>query len=268
MLIDWFTVAAQAVNFLILIGLMKRFLYGPILNAIDAREKRIADDTAAAARLKAEAEKESGDFKKKNADFDAARARLTADAEAAAKTEGVRLLEEARQAANALSEKLRKASESSERELHEQVRVRTQRGVFAVARKALAELAGASLEDRLCEAFALRLRELDAAKKREFADALKAQTDSALVRSAFDLPPEARARVQKAANETFSADVRLRFEAAPSLIGGIELSTGGRKVGWTIADYLASVENAASALLKEKTKPDAASAPSAAGKSA
>jgi len=38
MLIDWFTVVAQVINFLILVWLMKRFLYKPILNAIAARE--------------------------------------------------------------------------------------------------------------------------------------------------------------------------------------------------------------------------------------
>ncbi len=42
MLIDWFTVGAQAVNFIILVWLLERYLYKPIRNAIDAREKRIA----------------------------------------------------------------------------------------------------------------------------------------------------------------------------------------------------------------------------------
>ena len=42
MLIDWFTIAAQAVNFLILIWLMKRYLYQPILRAIASREQLIA----------------------------------------------------------------------------------------------------------------------------------------------------------------------------------------------------------------------------------
>ena len=46
MLIDWFTVGAQAVNFLILVWLLRQFLYKPILNAIDAREKRIASELA------------------------------------------------------------------------------------------------------------------------------------------------------------------------------------------------------------------------------
>ena len=41
MIIDWFTVGAQLFNFSILVWLMKRFLYHPILNAIETREKNI-----------------------------------------------------------------------------------------------------------------------------------------------------------------------------------------------------------------------------------
>ena len=55
MLIDWFTVGAQVLNFLVLVWLMKRFLYKPILDAIDAREKGIATELADADAKKAEA---------------------------------------------------------------------------------------------------------------------------------------------------------------------------------------------------------------------
>ena len=55
MLVDWFTVAAQVVNFVILVWLLKRFLYQPILHAIDAREQRIALSLADAAAKEAEA---------------------------------------------------------------------------------------------------------------------------------------------------------------------------------------------------------------------
>jgi len=65
MLIDWFTVGAQIVNFLILVWLLKHFLYKPILDAIDAREKRIAAELADADAKKAEAEKERTDFEDK-----------------------------------------------------------------------------------------------------------------------------------------------------------------------------------------------------------
>ena len=55
MLIDWFTVGAQALNFIVLVWLMKRFLYRPVLDAIAAREQRIAQQLAEAATQMAEA---------------------------------------------------------------------------------------------------------------------------------------------------------------------------------------------------------------------
>ena len=75
------------------------------------------------------------------------------------------------------------------------------------------------------------------------------------MRSAFDLPAEQRAAIQKALNETFSADIRVRFETAPDLISGIELTANGRKVAWSIADYLASLEKGVGELLKEQDEP-------------
>ena len=57
MLINWFTVLAQAINFLILVWLLKRFLYKPILHAIDEREKGIATQLADVEAKKAVAQK-------------------------------------------------------------------------------------------------------------------------------------------------------------------------------------------------------------------
>src|SRR3990172_6125549 len=102
MLIDWFTVGAQVLNFLVLVWLMRRFLYRPILNAIDAREKRIAKELADAAAKQAEARDEREEFQSKNEEFDRQRAALLAKATDEANTERQRLLDEARKAADAL----------------------------------------------------------------------------------------------------------------------------------------------------------------------
>src|ERR1700684_4177373 len=101
MLIDWFTVCAQALNFLILVWLMKRFLYKPILHAIDVREKRIAAELADADKKKTEAQKESDEYKKKNEEFDEQRAGLLSQATQDAQNERERLLSGARKAAAA-----------------------------------------------------------------------------------------------------------------------------------------------------------------------
>ncbi len=65
MLIDWFTVGAQLLNFLILVWLMKRFLYKPVLDAIDAREKLIATELADAAAKKTKRKKSATIFSTK-----------------------------------------------------------------------------------------------------------------------------------------------------------------------------------------------------------
>ena len=105
MLIDWFTLAAQALNFLILVWLMKRYLYAPILLALDAREKRIAAELADADARKAEAQQERDAFQSKNDAFDRQRAALLRQATDEAGAEHQRLLDEARQAAAAARDK-------------------------------------------------------------------------------------------------------------------------------------------------------------------
>src|SRR5271166_2137256 len=257
MLIDWFTVAAQALNFLILVWLMKRFLYEPILHAIDEREKRIAAELADAAAKKAEAQKEHDEFQHKNKEFDQQRAALWSKATDEAVAERQRLLEEARKAAVALSSKRQEALRNEEQNLHQAIRRRTQQEVFAIARKTLADLATTSLEERLGEVFTRRLREMDSKAKESLGGALKTSSDPAVVRSTFDLPAEQRAAIQNALNETFSAEIRIRFETAPDLVSGVELTSNGQKVAWSIADYLVSLEKGVEQLLKESDKPEA-----------
>jgi F-type H+-transporting ATPase subunit b len=131
----------------------------------------------------------------------------------------------------------------------------TQKEVFAITRKALTDLATTSLEERMGEVFDRRLRELDDKSKSVLGEALKKNSEPALIRSTFDLPEAQRAAVQNALNETFSAEIHIRFETSPDLVSGIELSANGQKVGWSIADYLASLEKGVGELLKEKDKP-------------
>ena len=156
-----------------------------------------------------------------------------------------------------MSAKRQETLRNDAQNLNQAISRRTQQEVFAIARKALTDLATTSLEERLGEVFTRRLREMDGKAKANLGEALKAAADPALVRSAFDLPAEQRAAIQNALNETFSAEIHVRFETAPDLVSGIELTTNGQKVAWSIADYLASLEKGVGELLKEKDRPEA-----------
>ena len=251
MLIDWFTVGAQAVNFVVLVWLMKRFLYKPILDAIDARDKLIATELADADAKKAEAQKDRDEFQHKNEAFDQQRAALLGKAADEAKAESQRLIEEARKAADALAAQRQETLTTDARNLGQAISLRTQQEVFAIARKALADLATTSLEERMGEVFTRRLREMNGQAKETLGAALKSASEPARVRSVFDVPAEQRAAIQNALNETFSAEFHVRFETAPDLVSGIELTTNGLKVGWSIAEYLASMEKGVGELLNK-----------------
>ena len=255
MLIDWFTVGAQALNFLILVWVLKHFLYHPILDAIDAREKKIAAELADADAKKAEARKERNEFQHKNEEFDRQRAALLSKASDDAKAEGQRLLDKAGKSADELSARRQEALANGARQLDQTIGRRTREEVFAIARMTLTDLADTSLEAQMADVFTRRLRGLDAPGKKGLGDALATAPDPALVRSTFELPAPQRATIQHALNETFSADIPLRYETAPDLVSGIELTVGGQKLAWSIADYLASLENGVGELLKKKDKP-------------
>lgn len=250
MLIDWFTVAAQTLNFLILVWLMKRFLYQPILRAIDTREKKIADELADAAGQVTAAKQEREEFQHKNGAFDQQRAALLAKAADEAKAERKRLLDDARAAADALAAMRRESLMDDAKNLNQAITRKAQDEVFAIARHALTELSGADLEERMIVVFASRLHTLDEATKSQLGEALRSVKEPALIRSAFELTDEPRAVIQNAINETFSADIHLCFETAPDLVSGIELTANGRKISWSIADYLKSLEAGVSKLLK------------------
>jgi F-type H+-transporting ATPase subunit b len=153
-----------------------------------------------------------------------------------------------------LAAKRQEALRSEQRSMSEALSHRARDEVFAIARKALGDLATTSLEERMGKVFIRRLRAMDATANAALGEALKTASEPALVRSVFELPADQRAAIQKAINETFSTDIPLHFATTPEVVCGIELSTNGQKVGWSIADYLVSLEKSVDELLKGKDK--------------
>jgi F-type H+-transporting ATPase subunit b len=259
MLIDWFTVAAQALNFLILIWLLKRFLYKPILSAIDAREKRIELELAAAAAKQTEAQAQREELANKNKLFDEQRAALLAKVLEQSNADRARLLSDTRKEAEQLRTQYADSVQSDRARLGQQIVRLAQVEVFAIARKALTELADGQMEERMAAVFVRRLAALDADAKSLLGVALKTSADPAIVRTSIDLPTAQRDAIQKSLNEIFSAAVRLQFVTEPDTVCGIELTANGQKLAWSIADYLRSLEQKVTALQESETAAVAAS---------
>jgi F-type H+-transporting ATPase subunit b len=252
MLIDWFTVAAQVINFLILVWLLKRFLYKPVLTTIDAREKRIADQLQEAEKKKADALKEQADFQHKNEELEQHRVALLADAASAAKTEREKLISAARKDAGALQAKLEKASYDELESLKGKVSTFVQKEVFSLARKALTDLSEMHLENCIADVFIRRLNEMSEKQRGELKQTLSS-TKSPMVRSAFDLAEPQKAAVEAALKPLVGETTKIDFETKPELIGGMELISNGQKIAWSISDYLGDLAAGLDDLVQSKS---------------
>lgn len=251
MKIDWFTIVAQAINFLVLLWLMKRFLYKPILKAIDEREKRIAEELSNAETNMHAAQKQKEEYDRKNEELDRQSAAYLKKAQDEGNAEKSRLLKDARETADALSRKRQESLVVEASTLRESVSRKIQSEVLAITGKVLAELAGVSLEERVVEVFIQRLRDLDTSEKMAMASALEKEPGKATVRTAFDLSPALRDTIETSIKEIFGSHIPITFESTPDLVSGIELAANGQKVAWNVADYLSSIEECFDDLLKE-----------------
>jgi F-type H+-transporting ATPase subunit b len=245
MLIDWFTVGAQAVNFL-----MKRFLYQPVLAAIDAREQKIATELQRAADARTQAEKEREALQVQTQALHRQRDELLRAAAADADVQRQQLLEDARKESAQLRSKSMTALAAERAELKLQIVSRTRQETFALTRKTLAELADTNLEDRMLEVFMRRVGAMnDVQKALVVPQSISTGSGVAVLRSAFELTSSQRVNVATAFARWPCEGVTLQFESAPDLISGLELIINGRKLAWNIIAYLATVEQKAEELL-------------------
>jgi F-type H+-transporting ATPase subunit b len=241
--INWFTLVAQIFNFFLLVWLLKRFLYKPILDAIDKRERKILDQLNDAEASKAEALKQQEEYKKKNTAFDIEKKELMNTAISESKEMQTKLLEKARAEAEALKDHLEKTEKEKQNNREATLSHRIKQEVFAISRKTLADLASVSLEERATAVFIKRLKSLKGEDLNQFKSAFK--SGKITLRSAFKLSDLQLKQIEKEVNELLEKKLDFSVEVSPDLIGGIEISTTDYKLAWSISGYLKDLEERA-----------------------
>ncbi len=249
MLIDWFTVIAQIINFLVLLLLLRRFLYKPILNAMEERERKVAErlESARQERIKAEEERQRYEtlYQELNQTLDEKKRQAAEEVETWRK----QALQEARQGVEASKESWRKALEQEQQAFAAELRQFTVRQTYAVAGKALRDLADDSLEARLLAQFSERL----AGGKIDL-DKIDSK-DRLTVRSAFELSGEARKNLAESIQKRLGRKADLDYKVAPELGAGLEIeSAEGFQVAWNLNRYLQTLEEGLSERL-QSSKP-------------
>lgn len=233
MKIDPFLLVAQALNFLILVAVLRRVLYGPVLRMIDARDQSYRKREENALRLREESEKRLEDCRKTAEELEQRRAQMLVELQA-----------EASNLRHEMEERLREqvGHERSRRmvllqqELDGLVRSAQNRlaaSLLQACRRCLTDLADRSLEDQV----ALRL--LD-----RWDEVTLPANGEVVVRSSAPLSDEIKERFRVVASAT-------TFVTDPELGFGVEVESGGRLAGWALSSYLEELERDLSGSLRE-----------------
>lgn len=231
MSIDWITVGAQIANFLVLVWLLKRFLYRPILDGIDAREAEISRRMAEAGLAQQQAQSAEAEYREQHAHSlssqDAQVARALRESEA----QRDKLLAEARARIDQEQKDWRRYLERERDKFAARLQRAGGETLLELTRKALRDLADEPLEAAIVRHVGARL----APMARELA---KAAGDSAaaIANTRESLPEDARQQLQ-ADMERLLPGVELSFATDPQQAPGLVLRVGGAQVAWTVDSY-------------------------------
>jgi F-type H+-transporting ATPase subunit b len=237
-LIDWFTILAQIINFLILMFLLRRFLYRPIISAMQERESLIKERLEGAEQKRLQAEEEHQHSQAKNQELHEHFERKQQQAEEEVQAWRKQALQSARQEVDATLQEWRKSIRQEKDSFNTELRRFVVQQTYAVAGQAIRDLADASLEERMVSVFLSQLEkgEIDLSKLKK--------SDGITLRSTFEFSPELRQQVQSELGAHFRDNISLHFETDPDLTAGIELATqGGYQVAWNLRRYLEALED-------------------------
>lgn len=260
MQLDWFTVVAEIVNFLILVALLKYFLYDRIIGIADERESKIAARFEEAEKKRQKAEKEAERFRSQQQELDEHREELMTQAREEAEQRRRELIEQARQEVEAQKEQWQQTVQREQDAFLKELRLEAGQQTIRLARRSLADLAGADLEKQMIERFLERLKALSDEEQAKIADSLQDSGRQPIITTAFDLSSENREQLMTAIREQFGNSVEGNFNTAPDLICGIELKANGHKIAWSLDNYLDNLaDNLARVLQEEAPRQEAES---------
>lgn len=231
MSIDWITVIAQIANFLLLVWLLKRFLYRPILDGIDAREEEITKRMAEAGLAEQKAQVAESEFRQQQAELEATQNTKIAEALKNSEAQRDTLLAEARKKLEQEQEDWKKYLQTEREKFVQRLQLSGEKTLLELTRKALHDLADAQLEEALVRHISKRIEPL----AKELLDAA-GDSKNAVATTHEPLPEAAQAQLKTDIAKLLPS-FTLSFVTDEDQAAGLVLRIGGAQVAWTIDSY-------------------------------
>ena len=243
MLINWFTVIAQIINFLILVFLLQRFLYKPIMQTIKKRQTMIDARWKEAEIAQQEAQREADTYRQQQEKLQQQEESMTAQMRKKVEEEHQQLLIKARREVEEMQQKWRKSLVQEQSDFIRFLRQKIAEQTNVIVRKALEDLANVDLEQQIIISFCHRLQEMDENQKQIIAQSLQETHQPIIITSSFEISPENKIQIIKALQTQSINSNSIEFKTSINLICGIQIKLAAYIISWNIDDYLQTLES-------------------------
>lgn len=241
MRLDWSTFALQLVNFAILVWLLQRFLYRPILRVIDARRAALDRDQAEAQRAARAARQQLTELEGQRGGIVAERAAALARAQEEAGRIVAARRAQAERDADTLLEEARKVNAQERAQLLEEARRSALDLAADMARRVLAEVPESLRVRSWLERIDRHLHALPPDERTELASEV-AEGDPLRVVTAWTLPADAAEDWRMRLREALGREIAVAFDTEPRLVGGAELRFPHATLSFSVQGAIAALQ--------------------------
>ncbi len=234
---DWFTFIAQIVNFLILVWLLNRFFYAPVLSAMDRREKELADLFEQGRANLASAEERQIELEDKLAEIESYRETRMEELEQEMEELRSTLIIEARDEVRLLEKSWKDSLARDQERFDEEFKIAACSELLKVVDRILRDLGDRSFESQMIEKCVDRLASNNSLFLPQSGDG------RVLVRTSRPVPKKEREDLEMRLRTLWPGATEIVFEENEGIIAGMELTFNGHKATWTVMDYLTNLES-------------------------
>lgn len=231
MQIDLFTFVAQVVNFIVLVVLLRTFLYKPVIKAMAKRKAQIGAQFHEAERRTTEAEERAAEYESKKDEIESRKEEIVQEATEEAQRRRDELIEQARDDAEERRRAWVEAVDSQRDRFLGDLKRLTVEHIVGALRSVLSGLADAELEEQIAHTFCRRLSEVDEEDAGKLPDRLS-------VKSSFELDDRAKKEIRETLEHIGKENPTVDFVVDNEMSFGVEIDAEHLRISWTVESYL------------------------------
>lgn len=236
--LNWSTFLLEIINFLVLVWILKRFLYQPVLNVISRRRATIENQLAEAKQLHADSDALKKQYEHRLADWEQERQKAMDKLMHELEEKRLHQMDELKAELAQEEEKNRVARSQQDKQLMREIELRALQQGAEFASRLLAEASGPELENRLFGLLLDGLSLIPADQSSNLSNKWGDSPEHILVTSAYPLTDEKQHKLENALTEATSLSAPVHYEQDAKLLAGLNITIGAWVLQLNVRDEL------------------------------